>query len=101
MTTWDVDTAVCAHFGITPNELYGPSRAPQFAWPRQVAMYLAHVMLDIPSWKVAGHYFRHCHTCVLHAKKKVAKQIERDEELFRFICKVTSVRDIERAANVA
>ena len=57
------------------------TRKQNVAFPRQVAMYLANVMIPNLSLKeIAEYYNRKDHTTVLHAKKMIEKQFSSDQE---------------------
>ncbi|MCD8479405.1 MAG: hypothetical protein LRZ88_03660 [Candidatus Cloacimonetes bacterium] len=59
------------------------SRKPNVAFPRQVAMYLANVLIPSLALKdIAEYYNRKDHTTVLHAKRLIENQF-RDDLDFR------------------
>ena len=68
-------------FKLEPAQMMEKTRKQNVAFPRQVAMYLASVMIPHLSLKeIAEYYNRKDHTTVLHAKKMIDKQFGSDEE---------------------
>ena len=65
-----VINSVCRYFGISNAEMLGKSRAKPFAYPRQIAMYLArtHTALSFPD---LGRVFGRDHTTVLHGYQRI------------------------------
>ncbi len=68
-------------FGVTREELLGPGRAARFAWPRQVAMYLAreHAGETLPA--LGRRFGGRNHTTVLHAWRKTAARVQADPQV--------------------
>lgn len=66
----DIQRTTAAHFGLSREELLKPDRSRRYAWPRQLAMALAHENGHSLT-KVGRHFGRH-HTSVLHAVKRVS-----------------------------
>lgn len=74
---------VCRTFEISKPQIMDKSRKPNVAFPRQVAMYLANVLIPSLSLKdIAEYYNRKDHTTVLHAKRMIENQF-RDDGDFR------------------
>ena len=72
---------VCKYFGISSEEILGKSRAKPFAYPRQIAMYLArsHTTLSYPD---LGRAFGKDHTTVLHGVQRIMDDLaKKDPEL--------------------
>ncbi len=70
---------VCAAYGITIPQIVDKSRKPNISFPRQVAMYLANLLIPQLSLKeIAEYYKRKDHTTVLHAKKMIDNQFRSD-----------------------
>ncbi len=68
-------------FDVSIKDLKGSSREKKIAHPRQVAMYLAKEMLNDSLTSVADNFGGKKHSTVIHAWKKVSKQVEIDEGL--------------------
>jgi chromosomal replication initiator protein len=86
-------TSVSSMFNVKVSELRGTSREKKIAFPRQVAMYLAKEMMNDSLMKVASSFGGKKHSTVIHAWKKVSKQVETDETLRRQI--LMTKRNIE------
>lgn len=81
-----VDTilsSVAAMYNVQVSDLKGNSRAKEVAFPRQVAMYLAKELIQAPLMKLASAFGGKKHSTLLHAWKKVSKQLESDDLLKR------------------
>ena len=77
--------SVSSMYNVKVSELKGTSRQKNIAFPRQVAMYLAKEMMNDSLSSVASSFGGKTHSTVLHAWKKVSKQVETDETLKRQI----------------
>ncbi len=80
VTIESVQSATCAAFGITRDELLSPSKAARFVWPRQVAMYLAreHTTASLPV--IGAGFGGRGHTTVLHACRRTVERVATDQE---------------------
>ena len=65
----------------------GKKRKAQFAFPRQVAMYLCRDMINESYPQIAAAFSRD-HTTILHAYDKITKEIERNEETKNMISEI-------------
>jgi chromosomal replication initiator protein len=76
-------------FGVTREELLSPSRATRFAWPRQVAMYLAreHTAETLPA--IGERFGGRNHTTVLHAHKRTSQRLATDPEASDIVRRLT------------
>lgn len=74
---------VCIAYGITIAQIVDKTRKQHVSFPRQVAMYLANLLIPQLSLKdIAEYYKRKDHTTVLYAKKMIENQF-RDDNSFR------------------
>lgn len=73
-----MQTVTANTFGIPLHDMLGRSRKPEFAAPRQVAMYLARKKGW--SWPYVGKRFERDHTTAIHAFKATAQRMARDEQ---------------------
>ncbi len=72
---------VCNYYNISVSQIMEKSRKPQVSFPRQVAMYLANLMIPQLSLKdIADYYHRKDHTTVLYAKRMIENQFRNDNE---------------------
>ncbi len=70
---------VCLAYGITIPQIVDKTRKQHVAFPRQVSMYLANLLIPQLSLKeIAEYYKRKDHTTVLYAKKMIEKQFKED-----------------------
>lgn len=77
--------SVATVFDVRVSDLRGTSRLKEIAFARQVAMYLAKELINDSLMKIASSFGGKTHSTLLHAWKKVAGQIEKDERLRRQI----------------
>ncbi|PKN72936.1 MAG: chromosomal replication initiator protein DnaA [Candidatus Cloacimonetes bacterium HGW-Cloacimonetes-3] len=72
---------VCLSYSLSPAQMMEKTRKQNVAFPRQVAMYLANMLIPQLSLKeIAVYYNRKDHTTVLHAKKLIENQFREDED---------------------
>ncbi|MDP2172487.1 MAG: chromosomal replication initiator protein DnaA [Candidatus Cloacimonadaceae bacterium] len=70
---------VCIAYNITIPQIVDKTRKQNVSFPRQVAMYLANLLIPQLSLKeIAEYYKRKDHTTVLHAKKMIENQFRED-----------------------
>lgn len=74
--------SVATIFEVKVSDLKGSSRTKDVALPRQVAMYLAKMLLD-GSLMVIGESFGKTHSTILHACKAIEKKLASNEILRR------------------
>ncbi len=73
---------VCNAYGISIAQMLDKTRKQNIAFPRQVSMYLANLLIPQLSLKEIAEYFkRKDHTTVLHAKKLIENLFRNDQEL--------------------
>lgn len=77
--------SVATLYDVRVSDLKSGSRSKQVAFPRQVAMYLAKELINESLIKLALSFGGKTHSTLLHAWKKIAGQVEKDETLRRQI----------------
>ena len=77
--------SVATIFGVRVSDLKSASRTKDVAFPRQVAMYLAKEMINDSLMRLSSAFGGKTHSTLLHAWKKIAGQVEKDEILRRQI----------------
>jgi chromosomal replication initiator protein len=77
--------SVATIFGVRVSDLKSASRTKDVAFPRQVAMYLAKEMINDSLMRLSSAFGGKTHSTLLHAWKKIAGQVEKDETLRRQI----------------
>jgi chromosomal replication initiator protein len=81
ITLDNITQQVCLAYGLTIPQLVDKTRKQHISFPRQVAMYLANLLIPQLSLKEIAEYFkRKDHTTVLHAKKMIENQFDEDLE---------------------
>lgn len=74
-----VTQEVCQAYGITIPQIVDKTRKQSISNPRQIAMYLASLLIPSLSLKEIAEYFkRKDHTTVLHAKKMIDNRFRED-----------------------
>src|SRR6056300_1143335 len=79
----DVVSGVCSIFSVSHAEIVGQSRRKNIAQARQVAAYLAREVLDMPLSAIGVHLGGRDHTTIMHAHKKVAELLKKDNKFKR------------------
>ncbi len=80
---------VCRYFGISKADLVGSSRSKNFAYPRQVAMYLSRELTDESLPKIGRAFGGRDHSTVMHATAKISNLINSDRDTFNQIHEIT------------
>jgi chromosomal replication initiator protein len=78
-TVEEIQSATCAQFGVSSEELLSTARSTRIAWPRQVAMYLARELTGESLPTIGRHFGGRDHTTVLHAWRRAGSRISTDE----------------------
>ncbi len=76
----DIINCVCNFYKITKNDMLGKKKNKEFAFPRQISMYLILDMMNLPKVTVAN-IFKRDHATVIYASDKIAEQIKTDNKL--------------------
>lgn len=83
-TLRDIEAAVCARFGLTPEILRGPKKHRGIARPRQIVMFLAREMTPLSYPRIGAHFNRD-HTTVLFAQRRITELIEKKPKLAEYV----------------
>ena len=75
--------SVASMFNVRESDLRGTSREKGIAHPRQIAMYLAKELLGESLIKIASYFGGKTHSTLIHAWKKITKELEVDPVLRR------------------
>ncbi len=85
------------YFGMTIEDLCGPSRARGMAHARQVAMYLCRNLTQLSLPKIGQAFGGRDHTTVMHANRKVRESLAADRTVYTEVSELTSrVRESHR-----
>jgi chromosomal replication initiator protein len=80
LTPEAIEKTVAEAFGVSTSELYSKKRQRRVTDPRQVAMYLEKVLLDLPYTRIGARFGGRDHSTVIHSIQKVEQQLEQDPE---------------------
>jgi len=79
-TIKQIQTAVCARYGLTEAQLLGEQRGRYVAWPRQMAMYLCLSLTYNHLPKIAAAFNRD-HTTVMHGRDAMMKRLRENPDV--------------------
>lgn len=80
---------IATYFKIKKEDLLGKKRTKQFAYPRQIAMYLCRDLIRASYPSIAEAFGKKDHTTILHAYEKIDKEIHNDAEIRKMIEDIT------------
>ena len=92
-------TQSAQHFGFSVEDLCGPSRTRTLVTARQVAMYLCREMTDLSLPKIGKEFGGRDHTTVMHADRKIRKEIAQRRTLFNQVADLTTRIQSEARTN--
>ena len=75
-----IQETVCKYFDITTKDLVSTQRSNDIAFPRQVGMYLCRILTNESFPKIGESFGKRDHTTVMHAFKKIEKEIKEKKE---------------------
>ena len=73
-----IQETVCKYFDISTKDLVSTQRSNDIAFPRQVGMYLCRILTNESFPKIGESFGKRDHTTVMHAFKKIEKEIKED-----------------------
>ncbi len=76
----EVIRTTAQHFNVTPEEIIAKKRTQHIALVRQAAMYLCRELTDLSLPRIGEEFGGRDHTTVLHACKKIEKDIQIDKD---------------------
>jgi len=71
-----IQETVGKYFNISIENLKGSNRSNDIAFPRQIGMYLCRILTNISFPKIGDNFGKRDHTTVMHAFKKIEKEIK-------------------------
>jgi chromosomal replication initiator protein len=85
LTVEQIQDITAEAFGLTRGDLLSHNRAARFAWPRQLAMYLAreHTAETLPA--IGRSFGGRNHTTVLHACRRTAARLAEDPDALEVV----------------
>ncbi len=78
------------YFGITVDDITGPSRSRMLVTARQIAMYLCREMTDLSLPKIGAEFGKRDHTTVMHACRKVRTLMAERRSIFNQVTDLTN-----------
>lgn len=81
ITVERIQAVVCAQLNMRRNDILSPRRHAPVVRARHIAMYLAKTLTLKSLPEIGRHFAGRDHTGVLHAVRKIERQIETDAEL--------------------
>lgn len=73
-----IQDVVCSYFDITIKDLKSSQRSNNITFPRQIGMYLCRILTNESFPKIGETFGKRDHTTVMHAFKKIEKDIKED-----------------------
>ncbi|SDD57780.1 chromosomal replication initiator protein [Glycomyces harbinensis] len=90
ITVDQVMGATADYFGVQSADLKGNSRSRALVNARQVAMYLCRELTDLSLPRIGQAFGGRDHTTVMHANKKIRKQMSERRALYNQIAELTN-----------
>lgn len=85
ITVEDIQSVVGDYFDIKVSDLMGPSRLKKYASPRHIAQYLSRRLTTLSFPDIGLKFGGRDHTSILHAYKKIEKDMDNDPDLTNLI----------------
>ncbi len=90
VTADQIKTQTAAFFGITLDDLEGPSRSKTLVSARQIAMYLCRELTDLSLPAIGAQFGNRDHTTVMHADRKIRSSIGESRRLYEQVADLTN-----------
>jgi chromosomal replication initiator protein len=81
ITVEEIQKTVATHFNIKVADIKSPKRLKALVLPRQIAMYLARQLTSCSYPEIGERFGGKDHSTIIHAIKKMEKQMEQDFQL--------------------
>jgi len=79
-----------AYFGLSIDELTGPSRGRHLVMARQIAMYLCRELTELSLPKIGAHFGGRDHTTVMYAERKINQLLAERRSVFNQVSELTN-----------
>ena len=79
-----------SYFGVTVDDLCGPSRSRVLVTARQIAMYLCRELTDLSLPKIGHAFGGRDHTTVMHADRKIRQLMAERRSLYNQVTDLTA-----------
>lgn len=81
ITIEEIQKGVAAHFNVKVSDLKSPKRLKVLVIPRQIAMYISRQLTSSSYPEIGEKFGGKDHSTIIHAIKKIEKEIETDYQL--------------------
>ncbi len=81
VTIPEIEAFICERFGLSRDDLFSKSRARSIAYPRQVAMFLAHTLTNASLEEIGRYFGGRDHSTVKHGCEKIKRLAQTDPQL--------------------
>jgi chromosomal replication initiator protein len=79
-----------AYFGLSIDELTGPSRGRHLVMARQIAMYLCRELTDLSLPNIGAQFGNRDHTTVMYAERKINQLLAERRSVFNQVSELTN-----------
>lgn len=79
-----------AYFGLSIDELTGPSRGRHLVMARQIAMYLCRELTELSLPKIGAQFGNRDHTTVMYAERKINQLLAERRSVFNQVSELTN-----------
>lgn len=79
-----------AYFGISIEDLTGPSRGRHLVMARQIGMYLCRELTNLSLPKIGAHFGGRDHTTVIYADRKINQLLQERRAVFNQVTELTN-----------
>ncbi|MCU0277521.1 MAG: chromosomal replication initiator protein DnaA [Candidatus Nanopelagicales bacterium] len=90
VTADQIKTQAADYFGVSLDDLEGPSRSKTLVSARQVAMYLCRELTDLSLPAIGAEFGNRDHTTVMHADRKIRNSIGESRRLYEQVADLTN-----------
>ncbi|MFT4085036.1 MAG: chromosomal replication initiator protein DnaA [Nocardioides sp.] len=90
ITTGLIIAQTAAYFGLSIDELTGPSRGRHLVMARQIAMYLCRELTDLSLPKIGAQFGNRDHTTVMYAERKINQLLAERRAVFNQVSELTN-----------
>ena len=89
ITAASILAVIAEYFDVSLDELLGPGRVHNLVYSRQIAMYLCRELTDLSLPRI-GETFNRDHTTVMHAERKIRKEMAEKPTVYDDVQQLTA-----------
>jgi chromosomal replication initiator protein len=90
ITATTIMASTASYFGLTVDDLCGPSRSRVIVTARQIAMYLCRELTDLSLPKIGAQFGSRDHTTVMHADRKIRTLMAERRSIYNQVTELTN-----------